>query len=188
MADHRNVLVIYAHPASHRSRVNRKLADAARAVEHVEVLDLYETYPDFYIDVAREQARLAGADLLVFLHPIQWYSMPSLLKEWVDVVLQRGWAFGHGGNALKGKGYWLVATTGSPAEAYRAGARHDRPFDDYLPQFQQTAALCGMQWQPPHILHGAHRVGEAAVEAHVAAFAERLAHYVAGHAPPRALR
>lgn len=187
MPSHRNILVIYAHPAPHQSRVNRKLADAARGVANVQVHDLYETYPDFYIDVAREQARLAGADVVVFLHPIQWYSMPSLLKEWVDAVLQPGWAFGKDGDALKGKAYWLVATTGSPAEAYRAGARHGRPFDDYLPPFQQTAALCGMQWQAPLILHGAHKIGEDALDAHVAAFVVRLEHYAAAAAPPAAL-
>ena len=181
MPSHRKVLVIFAHPAPHLSRVNRRLADAARSVGNVEVLDLYETYPDFDIDVAREQQRLAAADMLVFLHPIQWYSMPSLLKEWVDVVLQRGWAFGRGGTALQGKGYWLVASTGGEQDAYAAGGRHGRPLDEFLYQFEQTAALCGMDWQPPHILHGAHHVGADAVDAHVAAFAERLALYANLH-------
>lgn len=176
----RKVVVIYAHPAPHRSRVNRRLAQAASQVEGVELLDLYETYPDFYIDVAREQARLADAAMLVFVHPIHWYSMPSLLKEWLDTVFQSGWAFGGAGTALQGKGYWLVATTGSPASAYAEGHAHSRPFEDYLPQFQQTAELCGMHWQAPHILHGAHLVDEAAVEAHVAAFVERLHDAVKG--------
>ncbi len=168
------VLVVYAHPAPQRSRVNRKLADAARAIPHVDVHDLYETYPDFYIDPALEQARLAAAGTVVFLHPIQWYSMPALLKEWVDVVFQPGWAFGPGGDALKGKAYWLVATTGGPADSYRAGASHGRPFDDYLPPYRQTAALCGMDWQAPLILHAAHLCDEDQLDAHVAAFAGRL--------------
>jgi len=171
----KNILVIYAHPAAHLSRVNRRLAHAAGKVAGVQVHDLYQTYPDFFIDVPREQARLAAADLVVFLHPIQWYSMPSLLKEWVDAVLQPGWACGEDGHALRGKTYWLVVTTGSAAEAYSAGGAHGRPFADYLPQFQQTAALCGMHWEAPHILHGAHRVDENTLDAHVAAFAGRLA-------------
>lgn len=172
------VVVVYAHPAPHRSRVNRRLAQAARAVPGVEVLDLYETYPDFYIDAAREQARIEGARALVFVHPIQWYSAPSLLKEWVDTVLQAGWAHGKDGNALRGKVYWLAATTGSPAESYREDGVHGRPLEDYLPQFRQTAQLCGMQWETPHILYGAHLADAAAVDAHVAAFAERLARLV----------
>lgn len=176
----RAALVLFAHPQAHLSRVNRPLAEAARAVPGVQVHDLYESYPDFYIDVAAEQARLAAADIVVFLHPIQWYSMPSLLKEWVDAVLLPGWAYGEGGHALDGKTYWLAATTGSPAVAYSANGVHARPFDDYLPAFRQTAQLCGMRWETPHILHGAHQVGAAAVQAHVDAFAARLTHLLSG--------
>lgn len=170
----KSILVIYAHPAPHLSRVNHPLAAAAAGLQGVTVHDLYQTYPDFYIDVPAEQARLAAADVIVFVHPIQWYSMPALLKEWLDLVLLPGWAYGSGGDALKGKTYWLVASTGSPAEAYRAEGVHGRPFADFLPQFQQTAALCGMRWEPPLILHAAHRVDEATLAAHIAAFTNRL--------------
>jgi glutathione-regulated potassium-efflux system ancillary protein KefF len=173
MPNHR-VLVLYAHPSPHRSRVNRRLAEAARALEGVLLHDLYETYPDFFIDVAREQALLAQAELVVFLHPIRWYGMPSLMKEWVDSVLEAGWAYGPGAIALRSKGYWLAVSTGSPEEAYRPGERHGRPFDAYLPPFEQTARLCGMHWWPPHILHGANDANEAAIEAHVAGFRARL--------------
>ena len=170
----RTALVLYAHPQAHLSRVNRPLADTARAIPGVTVHDLYDSYPDFYIDVPAEQARLAAADVVVFLHPIQWYSMPSLLKEWVDAVLLPGWAYGEHGHALDGKTYWLVATTGSAAEAYSASGAHGRAFDDYLPAFRQTAALCRMRWETPHILHGAHQVDSGAVQAHLDAFADRL--------------
>lgn len=168
------VLIVYAHPASHLSRVNRRLADAARAMEGVELLDLYDTYPDFFIDVAAEQARLERAAAVVFVHPIQWYSMPALLKEWLDVVLKPGWAYGKEGQALLGKPYWLAATAGSAEPTYAAGELHGRPFDDYLPQFRQTAALCGMPWEEPLILFGAHQVSDAAVAEHVATFTRRL--------------
>ena len=171
----KNILVLYAHPSAHLSRVNARLAEAARAIDGVRVHALYDTYPDFYIDVAREQALLAEADVVVFLHPIQWYSMPSLLKEWVDAVLQPGWAYGAGGDALKQKTYWLAVTTGSAADAYSAAGAHGRPFAHYLAPFEQTAALCGMRWETPHILHGAHQASEAALQAHVDAFAARLA-------------
>lgn len=174
MANASRILVLYAHPAPHRSRINRRLAQAAAAVEGVLVHDLYETYPDFFIDVAREQALVEQADLLVFLHPIRWYSMPSLMKEWVDSVLAPGWAHGPGAMALRGKAYWLAATTGSLEESYRPGERHGRPFADFLPPFEQTARLCGMEWWPPHILHGANGASETAIDAHVASFRARL--------------
>ncbi|HEV7618066.1 MAG TPA: NAD(P)H-dependent oxidoreductase [Burkholderiaceae bacterium] len=171
------ILVLYSHPASHRSRVNRPMAEAARSVPNVQVHDLYETYPDFHIDVEYEQRLLADADLVVFQHPIQWYSMPALPKEWVDVVFQEGWAYGPGGTALQNKDYWLAATTGGTHESYQDSGPHRRPFSAFLPQFEQTAELCGMRWLPPHILHDAHRVDDAAVAAHIETYRERLATY-----------
>lgn len=176
----RSALVLFAHPQAHLSRVNLPLANAARKLPGVVVHDLYDSYPDFYIDVPAEQARVNGADVLVFLHPVQWYSMPSLLKEWIDAVLLPGWAYGEHGRALAGKSYWMVATTGSPADAYSVDGVHGRPFDDYLPAFRQTAQLCGMHWETPHILHGARQVDNAAVQAHVNAFTARLAVLLAG--------
>lgn len=172
------ILVLYAHPAPHRSRINRRLAEAARSLDGVMLHDLYETYPDFFIDVPREQALVEQTGMLVFLHPIRWYGMPALLKEWVDSVLQPGWAYGPGATALQGKGYLLAATTGSPAESYQAGERHGRPFADFLPPFEQTAALCGMRWWPPHILHGANNATEETIEAHVAAFRDLLSGFL----------
>jgi glutathione-regulated potassium-efflux system ancillary protein KefF len=172
------VLVLFAHASPHRSRVNMRLAAAARAMPGVQVQDLYETYPDFFIDVEREQALAAAAEVIVFLHPIQWYAMPALLKEWTDVVLQHGWAYGKDGTALHGKGYWMVATTGSAVDAYQPGASHGRVFSEFLAPFEQTAALCGMRWLEPHILHGAHAVSDEEVDAHVAAFSARLQTYL----------
>lgn len=179
-----SALILFAHPAPHQSRVNRRLADAARGVAGATLHDLYEHYPDFYIDVAREQALVMEADLLVFMHPVHWYSMPALLKEWVDTVLESGWAHGEGGTALHGKRYWLVASTGSPADAYAANGIHGRPFDDYMVPFRQTAALCGMQWQPPLVLHGAQQAGDGAIDAHAAAFRQALQFHLSQPATP----
>lgn len=168
------ILVLYAHPAPHRSRINRRLAAAAAALEGVLVHDLYETYPDFFIDVPREQALLEQAELVVFLHPLRWYGMPSLLKEWVDSVLLPGWAYGPGGKRLQGKAHWVALTTGNPEESHPPGERSGHPLEAFLPPFEQIAILCGMQWWPPHILPGANGAPAAAVDAHVAAFQARL--------------
>lgn len=178
------ILVLFAHPAPHRSRVNRRLAEAARSVPGVLVRDLYETYPDFHIDIATEQALLAGAEVVVFVHPIQWYSMPSLMKEWVDTVLAAGWAYGAGGTALAGKTYWLAATAGSDADAYASQGAHGRPLDDYLHAFRQTAALCGMRWETPALLYGAHQVDNASVDRHVESFRQRLQAFAAPDLQP----
>lgn len=171
------IYVLAAHPHWRDSRVNRRLLAAARSVPGVEVNDLYGSYPDFAIDVEAEQARLAKASLVVLLHPIQWYSMPALQKLWLDDVLGYGWAYGPGGTALQGKDCWLVATTGSPEASYHPQNYHRYFFDAFLPPYEQTAALCGMRFLPPLVLHGARSAGEAEVAAHVEVFAQRLGSY-----------
>ena len=92
-------------------------------------------------------------------------------------MLEDGWAYGSGGTALHGKDYWLVATTGGAAESYQKTGYHHHPFSAFLPPFEQTAQLCGMRWLTPYILHGAHQVDNSVVEAHVAAYQERLRTY-----------
>ena len=181
-----DVLVLVAHPQMEQSRVNHALLRAARLLEHssgaarapkVSVRDLYALYPDYLIDSAAEQAALAAARLVVWQHPIHWYSMPPLMKLWVDEVLAFGWAYGPGGVALQGKDLWLVATTGGPEDSYRPDRYNRYFFDAFLPPFEQTAVLCGMRFLPPLLLHGAHRASDADIAAHGAVYADRLASY-----------
>jgi glutathione-regulated potassium-efflux system ancillary protein KefF len=173
------IYVLAAHPAWSRSRVNRRLRDIALAAPGVTVQDLYARYPDYDIDVTTEQAHVEAARVLVLLHPVQWYSMPPLLKLWLDEVLTHGWAYGRTGHALRGKDLWLVATTGGPETSYHPQGYNRYFFDAFLPPYEQTAALCGMRFLPPLLLHGAHRAAEAEIEAHAAVFRERLASHPA---------
>jgi glutathione-regulated potassium-efflux system ancillary protein KefF len=173
----RNIYVVAAHPHWRESRVNLKLLRAAQAAPDVEVNDLYQSYPDYAIDIKAEQARVARADLLVLLHPIQWYSMPALQKLWLDDVLDYGWAYGIGGTALQGKDFWLVATTGGPEASYHPQSYNRYFFDAFLPPYEQTAALCGMRFLPPLLFHGARSATQAELAAHVEVFRERLASY-----------
>jgi glutathione-regulated potassium-efflux system ancillary protein KefF len=178
---HSHTLVVVAHPTPRRSAVHRRLAEAARATPGVLVRDLYETYPDFDVDAERERHLLQSAHLVVFLHPFRWYGMPSLMKEWMEVTLVPGWAYGDGPCALRGKTLWLVTTTGSGPGAYGPGGLHGRPFPDFLAPYEQTAALCGMAWRAPLVLHGAAHADEAAIAAHAAVFRAGL-EVGAGHA------
>ena len=168
------VLILYAHPAAELSRTNRLMLEAAARLPEVRVHDLYEHYPDFHIDIEHEQQLLSEAELIVMQHPIHWYSMPALQKEWLDRVLARGWAFGHDGHALQGKRFWLVASTGGETASYSSDGRHGHHFEDFLPPYQQTARLCGMQWVEPLILHGAHHIPPVQFQHHVERYLEGL--------------
>ncbi|TFZ03677.1 glutathione-regulated potassium-efflux system oxidoreductase KefF [Ramlibacter humi] len=172
-----SIYVLAAHPNWRESRVNRRLVEAARGTPGVRVRDLYGEYPDYDIDVAAEQAHAAAAQLIVLLHPIQWYSMPPLMKLWLDEVLTHGWAYGHKGTALSGKDLWLVASTGGPEDSYHPRGYNRYFFDAFLPPYEQTAALCGMRFLPPLLMHGAHRAKREQIAAHTEVFAARLNTY-----------
>jgi glutathione-regulated potassium-efflux system ancillary protein KefF len=155
------ICVIFAHPYQSRSRANRALLEPLRAMPAVEVRSLYDLYPDFDIDVAAEKEALLKARLVVWMHPVYWYSVPGLLKHWFDQVLSQGWAYGEGGNALRGKSCLWVATTGGDDVAYSAAGVHEQPFANFVAPVEETARFCGMRWQAPFLVHGAHVLGDA---------------------------
>ena len=122
-------------------------------MEFVTVNDLYQEYPDFLIDVEREQALIAKHDLIVFQHPFYWYSAPALLKEWQDLVLEFGYAYGNGAQALRDKWLLSVTTTGGSENAYRHSGSNTYTMAELLQPFDQTARFCGMRYLPPFVIH-----------------------------------
>jgi glutathione-regulated potassium-efflux system ancillary protein KefF len=181
-----HVLVLSAHPDLRLSRVNSTLLKEARELaarpaggNSLEVRDLYALYPDYVIDVPLEQEQAARADLIVWQHPVHWYAMPPLMKLWLDDVLTLGWAYGAQGNALRGKDLWAVLSTGGPEAAYRPDGYNRYFFDAFLPPYEQTAALCGLRFLPPLVLHGAHGVAAETLASHAATYRERLQTYPA---------
>ena len=149
------VLLTMAHPALERSRANRALAKAAKGLEGVTFHDLYETYPDFAIDIEAEQERLLAHDVIAVQFPLYWYATPALLKEWFDLVWLHGFAYGLDGNALAGKRLFAACTTGGAAKAYHAHGYNRFSMDEFLRPLEQTAYLCGMVWETPFVVHGA---------------------------------
>ncbi len=158
VADDPRLLVVFCHPKRHRSRVNRALVEAIADLPRVTVHDLYETYAVGCIDAAREQALLEAHPTIVLQHPFYWYSVPPLLKEWLDVVLTWGWAYGRGGDALRGKHLITAITAGGSEDAYAREGYHGRTIAELLAPIAQTAFLCGMHYPPPFVVHGTHRL------------------------------
>jgi glutathione-regulated potassium-efflux system ancillary protein KefG len=154
------ILILFAHPVMHKSRVNCRLADAIKDTEGITFCNLYENYPDFHIDVAREQQLLLQHDIIVWQHPFYWYSSPALLKEWIDLVLQHGFAYGKTGTALRGKQVLSAITTGGRREAYGAGGMNEYSIPDFLAPFNRTARLCRMDYLPPFVIHGTHLMSD----------------------------
>ena len=161
------VLVLFAHPALQKSRFNRRFIETARAVDGVTFHDLYEAYPNFQIDVAHEQALLLAHDVVVLQHPFYWYSCPALVKEWLDLVLEYRFAYGPGGDKLRGKTLLSALTTGGSEPAYSREGHNHFTMRELLAPFEQTALLCGMTWLPPFVVHGTIRITDhSAIDGH----------------------
>ncbi|MDC8784302.1 glutathione-regulated potassium-efflux system oxidoreductase KefF [Roseateles koreensis] len=176
------ITLLLAHPDLAQSRVTQAIVRAVRAAQQagntpITLRDLYQLYPDYAIDTAAERQALAEADTLVLLHPLHWYGMPALLKLWVDEVLQFGWAYGPGGQALRGKTLWLVTSAGGSPEAYSASGHHGHALEQFLLPYAQIARLCGMHYHPPRLLYGAHRYSEAELHQHALEFVQQLLNY-----------
>ncbi len=135
--------------------MNRHLVEVARGVKGVTVHDLYEVYPSFNISAKREQKLLVEHDAIVFQHPFYWYSTPALLKEWQDIVLEHGWAYGKGGDHLTGKLTLNAMTTGGPEQAYSETGWNNFSIRQFLAPWEQTANLCKMRFLAPFTVHSA---------------------------------
>ena len=152
------ILVLFAHPAFEKSRAQKVLLKNIERLEGVTINDLYENYPDFDVDVKREQEQLLAHDIFVWQHPLYWYSGPALLKQWMDLVLEHGWAYGNTGLALQGKKIFNAFSSGGGKNAYaRSGVQHCT-VSEVLMSFQRTAELCKMIYLPPFWVPGTHRM------------------------------
>jgi glutathione-regulated potassium-efflux system ancillary protein KefG len=160
------VLILFGHPAIQKSRVNRILIRGIQDLPGITFHDLYDAYPDLDIDVPREQGLLLEHEIIVLHHPFYWYSTPAIIKEWEDLVLTHGWAYGREGTALGGKTLLSAITTGGREEAYQKGGHNRFTIRELLAPIEQTARLCGMTYLPPFVVHGTHLSAQSEIERH----------------------
>jgi glutathione-regulated potassium-efflux system ancillary protein KefG len=168
------ILVLFAHPRPRQSVVQRAMLAAIAGLSDITVRDLYAEYPDLMIDARREQTELVAHDLIVFQHPLLWYSSPAVVKEWLDVVLEEGWAYGTGGNRLHGKFLLNAISAGGSPEEYHGQGRYRFPIRGLLAPFDQTAHLCGMAWLEPFVVHAGRRLDAAALSSRAERYRELL--------------
>ena len=169
------LLVYYAHPGQQFSRTNVAMSKLAREINGITFVDLYAEYPRHDIDVHKEQQRLLDHDVILFQFPFYWYSTPSLIKEWQDLVLQHGFAYGHKGEKLAGKTMMLAVTAGGPEEAYTEKGYQHYPLRTFLTPLEQTARLCKMRFTTPYALYGALSVEtDGEIKEHASGYQELL--------------
>lgn len=168
------ILILFAHPAFHKSRVNQRLVEEISNLDGITFHDLYASYPDFHIHVKEEQELLMQHKIIVWHHPFYWYSAPAILKEWIDLVLQHGWAYGSKGNMLKGKYVFSAITAGGGHQAYEENGYNGYTIQQFMVPFRQTAKLCKMIYLPPFAVLGTHLLQEADIREHAQKYRQLL--------------
>jgi len=161
------ILILFAHPRFEKSRTNRALLENVGRIDGVTVNDLYEQYPDFNVDPDREKELLLAHQIIVWHHPLYMYSAPALLKQWIDLVLEYGWAHGRNGDKLRDKIVFNVITSGGTREGYAANAFNRFTIREFLIPFEQTATICKMIYLPPFAVQGTHLLDAEALRLHV---------------------
>jgi glutathione-regulated potassium-efflux system ancillary protein KefG len=157
------ILVLFAHPAFERSTMHRSLLEHIKPLTDVTINDLYERYPDFEIDVEKEKKLLSEHQVIIWQHPLFWYSGPALLKQWQDLVFEYGWAYGKDSFALEGKLIFNVITSGGELEAYQKRCFHNSTIRDFLLPFERTAEICRMIYLPPFWVPETEKLGLARI-------------------------
>ncbi|HEX5001507.1 MAG TPA: NAD(P)H-dependent oxidoreductase [Bacteroidia bacterium] len=178
----KKVLILFAHPLYEKSRVHTALVRAIPRIPEVTFHDLYEFYPDFNINIEHEQQLLLQHDIIIWQHPFYWYSVPPMLKQWIDMVLEYGWAYGRGGTKLQDKWVMNVLSAGGPYEAYAADARNRFTVREFLAPLEQTVRLCHMHFLPPFVVHGTHKITTDLIDNQAHRYRNLIEHLVAGTA------
>lgn len=154
----KNILILFAHPRYEKSRVNKALLEVLHGQDGITVHDLYEIYPDFNVDTAREQELLLAHQIIVWHYPLFQYGPPAMVKQWMDLVLEHGWAHGAGGNHLEDKQIFATITSGGSRESYSHSGFNRHTIPELLFPLKQTAHLCRMTWLPPYVVQGTYRL------------------------------
>lgn len=116
-------------------------------------------------DIAKEQQKLLWADMVIFQFPLWWFSMPAILKGWVDRVYAAGFAYAvgehsenhwgdrYGEGTLAGKRAMLIVSTGG-WESHFSERGINGPIDDILFPIQHGILFYpGFDVLPPFIIH-----------------------------------
>jgi NAD(P)H dehydrogenase (quinone) len=118
----------------------------------------------FAPEVAREVARLQEAELVILQFPLWWFSLPAILKGWVDRVFAMGFAYRIGHvyeeGPLRGKRGMLALTTGSPKATYGEGGQNPEMDRLLFPMHYGILHYVGMDVLPPFVSYGVNRAGD----------------------------
>ena len=142
-------LVILVHPDMENSKANKRWKEELlKYPDEIEIHELYKEYPDWNINVKKEQELIEKYDHIIFQFPLYWFSCPPLLKKWFDDVFEYNWAYGPEGNKLKGKKMGLAVTTGGRKEYYTHGGENKFTLDELFIPFEAAINYAKAEYLP----------------------------------------
>ncbi len=122
----KKTLCVVGHPNFQHSKINSTIAKMI-ATKGIDLHILSDVHSNYQFDVTAEQATITAYEKIVFLFPLYWYSVPSLLKKWIEDVCQYGWAYGDT-FALEGKEIVFCVTNGANRNKYDAPGKNIEAF------------------------------------------------------------
>ncbi|EAR10432.1 NAD(P)H-dependent oxidoreductase [Reinekea blandensis] len=145
-----HLLTVYSHPLRHSypgavmDAFHQPILDAGHTVD---ILDLHrenfdprftkEDHACFWgeelpVDIPPMHSRVENADQLAFVFPVYWWSMPALMKGWIDRVFTGGWAYQYGdGVEDRGKAALMGRLTNLPTVLIGVGGSKKSTYDKY---------------------------------------------------------
>ncbi len=128
--------------------------------------------------IAEEQKKILAADLVVFQFPMWWFSMPSILKGWVDRVFARGFAYLPGrkydAGMLAGRRAMLSVTTGTSRDTYRADGIDGDINDILWPIHNGILRYTGFDVLPPFVAYMPGRISAEERKAQLDAYRDHV--------------
>lgn len=143
-----NITMFLFHPRYSESRANRHIVEGIKkeksdiTIHHIDSLYTSDT-----ISVEKEQALLISTDYIIFQFPYYWYTIPGMMKCWLDSVFTYNFAFGSEGNKLKDKSYLVSVTVGGKQDTYSPEGYNSSSVEEYLLFFEQIGRLTQMQYK-----------------------------------------
>jgi NAD(P)H dehydrogenase (quinone) len=128
--------------------------------------------------IAQQIDALLRADLLVLQFPLWWFSMPAILKGWIDRVFISGTVYGRSAQfeqgKLRGKQALVCVTTGAPEASFQPGGINGDIHTLLMPLLRGVLGFTGMSVAPPFVGYGIPYIGDAARAEMLTAYAQYL--------------
>ncbi|MCP5419931.1 MAG: NAD(P)H-dependent oxidoreductase [Gammaproteobacteria bacterium] len=144
-----------------------------------QIEEMYATEANgFSKEIETEIEKLEWCDLMIWQFPLWWFSLPAVMKGWVDRVFAMGRIYGGGKiydtGVFRGKKALLSLTTGGPKEAYLKDGFNGDIYGILKPIHRGMLWFVGFDVLEPHVVNGPVRLTDEQRKNELESFATRL--------------